>query len=248
MHRLQLLSCAKLLLEHWKVQFMTFATLHCRYWPHSRNTVSFGIQMDSSLLDCVPDDTRISIVTQAMCRTVFGKLEDASRCTRNSALQTLMSFLKHGTFSHSDSSFPHYVPDDTRALIFSQSTCPAIARMLENSNGSVRRTALETLRAFLKHGEINMQTPSSPRDCVLDDIRSSIATPFMCHSVAGMLQDSSWIVCRSALKTLKALAQHGEFSHSVTQSPPSVGIRRHSRIDCNFNRVPESHWNAGESQ
>jgi hypothetical protein len=84
-------------------------------------------------------------------------LKDCNRNVRDAAHQTLIVLMKYGDLKYLTVLLLLLlcVPDDVWASIPAL-VCQRLAGVLEHSEGDIRHIALETLRAFLDHGDFNI--------------------------------------------------------------------------------------------
>jgi hypothetical protein len=136
-----------------------------------------------------------------------------------------------------------HVPDDVRASI-PTSVYQRLAGVLDHSEWYIRLIALETLRAFLDHGDFTIQTHRFSPDHVPDNTRSLFTSSHMWERVVEMLEDPDRDVGNGAQQTLTAFMNHGDFESPALPFLHSPCTRRYSST--NFKRcVPKTCYDAG---
>jgi hypothetical protein len=97
--------------------------------------------------------------------------------------------------------------------------------LLQVPRSDVRISAVQTLVALAQCGVREIEEPADPE---LEEIRNALSTVKYARRVIQLLEDPQWDVRRSVLKSIEALAQHGESSDEATPSLRRLLSRQHS--------------------
>jgi hypothetical protein len=155
---------------------------------------------------------RATISTPETMKKIASMLENPDQGVRQSAVKTIATLILYSEFSPSailvgsDSQ-----PDDLCAMISTPEMMRKIISMLGEEDWVIQQSAIKIVLVFAQYGEFSLSANQIGTDSQPDELRATISTPETMQKILSMLENRNEGVRQSAVKTVAALVQYGEF-------------------------------------